>query len=184
MNASNQSFSAKEMLRQAFKQYLEKPDALVLVADHILCAAMQAPKLNFTPTASGLLEIVIGDDETFEVGLPYDSVSSFRILLARFGVICSATAEKHPLAGKFKASLKRAGLVADKTVTERKNQMIDYVSAAIREQPGSPLYKVEADLIVKQPNGTASALHLVMRNEPQKLFLMIESRKASGEKNV
>jgi hypothetical protein len=180
MNAPNHPVSAREMLRQAFQQYQENPDAVVSVADQILCAAMQVPKLNFTPTALGRLAIAIGDDEPLEVGLPHDSVSSFRTLLARFGVICGTTAEKHSLAGKFKASLKRAGLVADKNVTERKKQMVDYVSAAIREQPGSPLYKVDADLNVKQPNGMAAALHLIMQNELQKLSLLIESRKASG----
>jgi hypothetical protein len=178
MITSNNPISPKEMLRQAFQQYQENPDTVVPVADQILCAATQAPKLNFTPTPAGRLAIAIGDDEAFEVGLPYDSVSSFRTLLARFGVICGAAAEKRSLTGKAKASLKRAGLVADKTVTERKDRTIEYVSAVVRDQPGSPLYKVDADLNVRQQNDTQTPLHVVMQNNGGKLFLRIESRKA------
>jgi len=176
MNAPNHSVSIKEMLRQVFQKYEENPDTVVSVADQILCAATQVPKLNFTPSSLGRLAITIGNDETFEVGLPHGSVSSFRSLLARFGVICGAAAEKRSLTGKVKASMKRVGLVVDKTVTERKDRTIEYVSAVVREQPGSPLYKVDADLDVKQSNGMATPLHLTMQNELQKLFLLIEPR--------
>jgi len=177
MNAQINPDSAKEMLRQAFQQYQENPGTVVPVADQILCAAMQGLKLNFTPTPSGRLAVAIAEEEIFEVGLPHGSVSSFRTLLARFGVICDAAAEKRSLAGKAKALLKRGGLVADKTVTERKNRTIEYVGAVLREQPGSPLYKVDADLDVKLPNATAIPLHLIMQNELGKLFLLIEPRK-------
>ena len=180
MNAANRPIQVKELLRQAFQQYQQNPETVVPVADQILCAAIQAPKLNFTPTPSGRLAIAIGDDESLEVSLPNDSVSSFRTLLARFGVICSDAAQKRSTTGKLKASLKRAGLMADKTITEKKGQVVEYISAVIREQPGSPLYKIDADLDVKQPNGKAAPLHLMMQNELQKLFLLIESRNPVG----
>ena len=86
-----------------------------------------------------------------------------------------AAAEKRSLAGKAKGFLKRTGLIADKNVTERKD-LIEYVSAVVRQQPGSPLYKVDADLDIKQSNGIATPLHLTMQNDPQKLFLVIEHR--------
>ena len=176
MNASDRKTGClKDMINQTFQKYFENPESVVPIADQILSAAMKTPKLNFTPTSSGRLTVTIGNGESFEVGLPYDSVSSFRTLLARFGVICMAAAEKRSLAGKAKGFLKRTGLIADKNVTERKD-LIEYVSAVVRQQPGSPLYKVDADLDIKQSNGIATPLHLTMQNDPQKLFLVIEHR--------
>lgn len=181
MSASNKQVgSPGEMLRLAFDEYAGNPEAVVFVADQILCAATQAPKLKFTPTSSGRLGITIGDSEAFEVRLPHDSISSFRTLLARFGVICCAAAEKGSLAGKVKASFKRAGLLADRTVTEAIGGSIEYVSAVVRKEPGSPLYRVDADLDVKRPNGIAAPLHLTMQNETRGLFLLIEPRKANS----
>ena len=177
MNApDHQMPSLKDSIYQAFQRYSENPEAVAFIADQILGVATKAPKLNFTPTSSGKLSVTIGNDEAFEVGLPYDSVSSFRTLLTRFGIICGAAAEKRSLSGKVKVFLKRTGLIADKNVTERKGQMIEYVSAVVRDQPGSPLYKVDADLDIKQSNGMATPLHLTMQNDLQKLFLLIELR--------
>lgn len=175
------TLSTREMLRQAFQQYEENPDTVVQVADQILWAATQAPRLNFTPTSSGRLAIAIGGEEAFEVRLPYESISSFRTLLARFGVICGAVAQKRSVTGMVRASLKRAGVIADKAVTEQKGGKIEYQGAVVRAQPGSPCYKVDADLDIKQSNGIAISLHLVMQNELQNLFLFIEPRKAMSE---
>ena len=176
MNSTIYPVSTKEMLRQAFQDYQDNPETVVPIADQILCAAMQTPKLKFTPTSSGRLNILIGDAEEIEVRLPGERVSSFRSLLARFGVICGATAQKRSLAGKSKTVLYKFGSVSDKTVTEPRDGVIEYVSAVVREQPGSPLYKVDATLEVKLPNGKVTSLHLEMQNELQKAFLLIEFR--------
>ncbi len=163
------------MIYQTFREYCENPESIVPIADQILIAATKAPKLNFYPTSSGRLTITIGNDEAFEVGLPYDNVSSFRTLLARFGVICGAAVEKRSLIGKAKVLLKRMNFIKDKNVTERKGGAIEYVNAEVREQSGSPLYKVDADLDVRLKR-MVIPLHLMMQNDLQKIFLLIELR--------
>jgi hypothetical protein len=166
--------SVRDIIYQAFEWYCKNPEDVVFVADRILFAATEASKLNFTPVASGRLSVIIGNDDGFEVAVPYNSTSCFRALLARFGLICGAAGKKRLLAGKITGFLRRRGIIADKNVTERKGQAIECVSALIQARPGSPLYKVDAELSVRQSGMKMTQLHLTMQNDNQKLFLQIE----------
>lgn len=158
--------SPKECLVRAFQMYEENPmEALVEVTDQIFYAATFTPKLVIKPASRECLAITIGDDDKFEVGLPFKSLSTFRTILARVGIICKIAAAQVP--------------ITDRTATERKEQVIEYVRAVIRDQPGSPLYKIDADLGVRHSDKSEKTLHVMMRNENtlERPFLAIESRK-------
>ncbi|HEV2394298.1 MAG TPA: DEAD/DEAH box helicase [Verrucomicrobiae bacterium] len=141
--------TAKEILVQAFEMFERNSETVVPVVDQILVAATKAPRIDIKPTPAGRLVVTLSEGETFEVSIPGD-LSAFRAILARVGVICGAAAEKHTISGKTKAFLMPWGAIPDKRAVERRNQTIEYASAVVREQPGSPLYKVDADYYLSQ----------------------------------
>lgn len=173
MSDSINRLSSSELVCSAFKLLEGDPDTLLGAVDRILIAATKVKELSFTPTSENQLLVGIAGSEAFNVNLPH--LSLFRSMLARIGTICDSAAKKSSLVGKGQAFLARTGVVADKTLTEQQDQEIEYVRASIRDQPGSPLYKLDAQLNIRLARRDEKTLHLEMENSPQKLSLVIRS---------
>ena len=157
---SYKKFSPEEILLRAFKAYQGDPEgSLVAVANQILCAASKTPMLHIKPVSSARLGITVGKNDPFEVELQFNSLSSFRAILARIGIICK--------------------IGADKGAGQQIGEGIELVHAVIQEQPGSPLYKVDANLDIKFCGEGEARLHVIMQNENtlQRPFLKVETRK-------
>jgi hypothetical protein len=165
--------SIKETLCDAFALYERDQSALLEVVDLILTAAMQTKELSFSPVADNRLVVVVVGSEPFNVTVPND-LSSFRSILARIGTICDSAAKKTSLVGKGRAALVRTGVIPDKTLTER-GCGIEYVSASIREQLGSPLYRLDARLNIREAGHAEVSLQVEMQNELQTLSLVFRS---------
>jgi hypothetical protein len=163
----------QEIVRGAARIYSDNPsDALVAATDQLVRAAVRTRRLCLKAGPNGILVVIIGDDdEIFDVKLPCDNGSSFRAILARIGVICHATARKHSFQGRMRALLIRFGLGADRFLIEQKDAPIRYLRAVLRKQPGSPLYRVDAELEVQEEGGVVKLLHVHMENSPNNLFL-------------
>ena len=160
-------------VREAFRRLEGDPEALLSVVDRLLIAGANARECSFTPTSEHQLRVHISGNEAFTVNVSH--MSLFRSMLARIGTICDSAARKTSLLGKGRAFLARTGMVADKTLTEQHGQEIEYVCASIREQPGSPLYRLDADLIIRLARRERTTLHLEMQNTPQELSLIVRS---------
>ena len=166
--------SIKDTLRDAFALYERNESALLEVVDLILIAAAQTKELTFSPVGQNRVAVTVASSEPFEVPVPHD-LGSFRTILARIGIICDSAAKKTTLVGKGRAALIRSGVIADKTLTERRGSGVEYVSAVIRQQPGSPVYRLDARLCIRQADGNECSLQVEMQNEPQKLSLVFRS---------
>jgi len=161
-------------LRDAFALYERNQSALLEVVDLILGAAARTKELTFSPVAGNRVAVAVAGGESFDVSVPHD-LASFRTILARIGTICDSAAKKTSLVGKGRAVLIRTGVIPDKTLTERRDSAIEYVSAVIREQPGSPLYRLDARLNIRKADGDEVSLQVEMHNEPGKLALIFRS---------
>jgi hypothetical protein len=66
-------------------------------------------------------------------------------------------------------------VIPDETLTERRAGRIKYVSPTIRDQPGSPLYRLDARLNIRETGGDEITLQVEMQNDLQKLSLVFRS---------
>ena len=150
--------SAGELVREAFALFERDTVTLLDTVDKLFIAALQCRELDFTPNESNRVNVTVDGRESFEVRLPHDRRSIFRTMLARVGAIC----------GYAEGTMEGNG--------EMERKEIEYVKAVTRPAPGAPLYLVDADLDVQQPDGTKAQLHVVMQNSGHDLFLRIENR--------
>ena len=150
--------SAGELVREAFALFERDTVTLLDTVDKLFIAALQCRELELTPTESNQINVTVDGSESFEVRLPHDRRSIFRTMLARVGAIC----------GYAEGTMEGNG--------EMERKAIEYVKAITRPKPGAPLYLVDADLDVRQPDGTKAQLHVVMQNSGRDLFLRIENR--------
>lgn len=150
--------SAGELVREAFALFERDTVTLLDTVDKLFIAALQCRELDFTPNESNRVNVTVDGRESFEVCLPHDRRSIFRTMLARVGAIC----------GYAEGTMEGNG--------EMERKEIEYVKAITRPKPGAPLYLVDADLTVRQPNGTKVQLHVVMQNSGHDLFLRIKNR--------
>jgi hypothetical protein len=150
--------SASGLVREAFVLFERGTMPLLDAVDGIFIAALQCRELDFRATGANQVSVTVDGHEHFVVRLPHETHSTFRTMLARVGAIC----------GYAEGTMEGNG--------EMERKEIEYVKAITRPKPGAPLYLVDADLDVRQPDGTKAQLHVVMQNSGRDLFLRIENR--------
>jgi hypothetical protein len=159
---------------QAFEAGIKSPneEAFVEAVNHLLVAAFYAQTFELSVHDDAKVWARVGGQDYRPIELPH-GVGTFRTILARVGTICRAASLKVALLGKARALLIRVGVIADKYMTEQKSRYLEYVRATIRDQPGSPLYVLDADLHVKIRGGDAARMAIKMSNQSQDFKLVI-----------
>jgi hypothetical protein len=153
-----------------------KPPALLDAVDQILVAGLYSDTIELS--LMGDSKILIRKENNVEetVELP-QARPALRAILARVGTICSSTSKRSAPYSRLRSLLVRLGVVHDKLLVENRSNKVRYLSSEIKEQPGSPLYSLDAELCLSDIDGRRAALHVRTQNTGSCISLTIRSRK-------